>query len=307
MLIFCATSAFRSVDLPTFGRPTIATRPHRCAGSGASAVLRGGAPRRPRVSHQDLSGLPGSSLALRASSIAARRFLLGGTARLAFARFLQAQRRHGALDLEGLGMRLAAGGDDAIARHRNAPRLQPFLQLGLGVLGPARDLGRLDHLAEQAVHQRARRGQAAVEEGRADQRLERVGEDRRAQRAAAARLAFTEAQRLGQAELERGTVQAVFANEMGADARQVAFVGVAEAVEQQARDDQAQDRVAEELEALVVVGTEAAVGERAFQQGRVAEPVADALLQCYEAGIHARERWPVAKRAEDASSSGPRT
>ena len=29
MLIFCATSAFSKVDLPTFGRPTIATRPQR--------------------------------------------------------------------------------------------------------------------------------------------------------------------------------------------------------------------------------------------------------------------------------------
>ena len=141
--------------------------------------------------------------------------------------------------------------------------------------------------------------EAAVEEGRADQRLERVGEDRRAQRAAAARLAFAEAQRLGQAELERDAVQAVLAHEVGAHAGQVALVGVAEALEQQARDDQAQDRVAEELEALVVVGAEAAVGQRAFQQGRVAEPVADALLQCYETGIHAMKGRPVAKRAED--------
>ena len=182
---------------------------------------------------------------------------------------LQAERRHGALDLEGLGVRLAAGGDDPVARHRDAPRLQPFLELGLGVLGPARDLGRLDHLAEQAVHERSRGRQAAVEEGRADQRLERVGQDRRAQRAAAAGLALAEAQQLGQAELERGAIQAVLAHQVGADAGQVALVGIAEAVEQQARDDQAQDRVAEELEALVVVGAEAAVGERPFQQGRV--------------------------------------
>ena len=36
MLIFWPTSAFSSVDLPTLGRPTIATRPHRCAGAAAS-------------------------------------------------------------------------------------------------------------------------------------------------------------------------------------------------------------------------------------------------------------------------------
>ena len=136
------------------------------------------------------------------------------------------------------------------------------------------------------MHERARRLQAAVEEGRADQRLERVGQDRRAQGAAAARLALAEAERLGQAELERGAIEAVFADEVGANARQVALVGVAEAVEQQARDDQAEDGVAEEFEALVVVGAVAAMGERSFQERRVGEAVTDALLECVEAGIH---------------------
>ena len=129
--------------------------------------------------------------------------------------------------------------------------------------------------------------EAAVLEGRADQRLERVGEDRGAQRAAAARFAFAEAQQLGQAELQRGAVQAVLAHEMGANAGQVALVGAAEAVEQQARDDQAQDRVAEEFEALVVVGAEAAVGQRPLQEAGVGKAVSDALLEDDEAGIHA--------------------
>ena len=88
----------------------------------------------------------------------------------------------------------------------------------------------------------------------------------------------------GQAELRRGAVQAVLAHQVGANAGQVAFVGVAEAVEQQAGDGQAQDRVAEELEPLVVVGAEAAMRERPFQQRRIGEAVADALLQCVEAG-----------------------
>ena len=92
---------------------------------------------------------------------------------------------------------------------------------------------------------------------------------------------------LGQAELERGSEQAVLADEVGADARQIALVGIAEAVEQQARDDEAEDGVAEEFEALVVVGAEAAVREGPFQERRVAEAVADALLQGDEAGIHA--------------------
>ena len=38
MLIFCPTSAFSSVDLPTFGRPTIATRPQRDAAGGPAGT-----------------------------------------------------------------------------------------------------------------------------------------------------------------------------------------------------------------------------------------------------------------------------
>ena len=40
MLIFWPTSALSSVDLPTLGLPTMATRPQRCAGASAPARLR---------------------------------------------------------------------------------------------------------------------------------------------------------------------------------------------------------------------------------------------------------------------------
>ena len=238
--------------------------------------------------HQERSGPPGSSLALSASSM--RRAASCSAARrdLPSPDLAQAERRHRALDLEGLGMRLAAGGDDAVGRHRQAARLQPFLQLGLGVLGPAADVGGLDDLAEQAAAPAPRaaskppsRKVAPISASSASARIEAR------MRAAAARLAFAEAQQLGQAELQRRAVQAVLAHEVGAHPGQVAFVGAAEAVEQQARDGQAQDGVAEELEALVVVGAEAAVGQRPLQQRRVGEAVADALLQGDEAGIHA--------------------
>ena len=38
MLIFWPTSAFKSVLLPTLGRPTMATRPQRCASAGGAAT-----------------------------------------------------------------------------------------------------------------------------------------------------------------------------------------------------------------------------------------------------------------------------
>ena len=205
-------------------------------------------------------------------------------------------------------MGLAARGDDPIARNRNAPRLQPFLQLGLGVLRPARDLGRLDHLAEQAVHEVARRRQPAVEEGRADQRLERVGEDRRAQRATATRLTFAETERLGQAELKRRPVQAVLANEVGANAGQIAFVGIAETVEQQAGDDQAQDGITEELEALVVVGTMAGARCVSARSISVGSAKRWPILRCSASTLASiREIGSVRWAGRETSSSGPRT
>ena len=92
-------------------------------------------------------------------------------------------------------------------------------------------------------------------------------------------LAFAEAQHLGQADLHRRAVQAVFAHEVGAHAGQVAFVGAGEALEQQAGNRQAEHRIAEEFEPFVVVGTEAAVRQRARQQRAIVESMAEALLQ----------------------------
>ena len=127
--------------------------------------------------------------------------------------------------------------------------------------------------------------EAAVEEGGADQRLERVGQDRRALRAAAAGFALGQAQHLRQAERQRGAVQAVLAHQVGAHARQVAFVRAGEALVQQRRDGQVQHRVAEELEPLVVVGAEAAVRQRARQQRGLRKAMAQALLQGVERGL----------------------
>ena len=68
--------------------------------------------------------------------------------------------------------------------------------------------------------------------------------------------------------------------------RQVTLVGTGEALEQQAGDHQAQHRVAEKFEPLVVVGAEAAVRQRTGQQERIVEAMADAPLQCLETGVH---------------------
>ena len=83
-------------------------------------------------------------------------------------------------------------------------------------------------------------------------------------------------------------MQAFLAHQVGAHARQVAFVGAGETLEQQPRDHQAQHRIAEEFEPFVVVGAEAAVGQRARQQPGIVEAMADAPLQCVESNVHDR-------------------
>src|SRR5262245_35443314 len=109
MLIFWPTSALSSVDLPTFGRPTIATRPQRCCAPGTPSCSR--APLSSGTGGSDT----GASFACRHRELARldaieqllRRGLLGLAPRLALAGGVPLQRGHLALDLEGLRVRLA--------------------------------------------------------------------------------------------------------------------------------------------------------------------------------------------------------
>jgi hypothetical protein len=66
---------------------------------------------------------------------------------------------------------------------------------------------------------------------------------------------------------------------VGANTGEVTLVRAGEALEQQAGYRQAEHGIAEEFEALVVIGAEAAVRQRARQQRRLPEAVADAALE----------------------------
>ena len=70
----------------------------------------------------------------------------------------------------------------------------------------------------------------------------------------------------------------ILADEVRAHTREVALVGAGKAVIEQARDGEVQHCVAEELEPLVVVRAEAAVGERTLEERTLREDVAQALL-----------------------------
>ena len=225
-------------------------------------------------------------LALANQGNGAGGFLFGKAARTPLAAVFQTQRRHLALDLEGLSMGLAARGADAITRHRQSTRLQQFLQLGLGVLGPAADVGGVDHIAEQPLHQRTRGGKSTIDERRSDERLERIGQDRCTLGPAATRLALAEPQCLWETVTQRHLVQAVLAHEVGANAGQIALVAAGKPLEQETGHRQAQHRVAQEFKPLVVIGAEAAVCDGQRQQRRICKRVPQVSLQRLNARIH---------------------
>ena len=120
---------------------------------------------------------------------------------------------------------------------------------------------------------------AGVEEHRAVDRLERVGEDRGPCRALVARGALVEPQELGDAEVARDRGERFLADQAGADARQLAFGQLRDGAEQQLGDRAAEHAVAEELEPLVVRRAEAAVRQRLREQRGILEAVADAPLE----------------------------
>ena len=162
--ILAPTSALISVDLPTFGAPISATKPQRVV----APLARLGPP--PQPSRR--AGLTPSraSMAAAAACSAAR---LERPEPSAGAKFGQL---HGDAEFRtvvGPGAR-----DLAIDRRRQAARLRPFLQYGLGIAQRLR--GRLHANLPQPLDQALGGLIAAVEIDRADQRLADVGQDRRA-------------------------------------------------------------------------------------------------------------------------------
>ena len=216
MLIFWPTSALSSVDLPTLGRDD-GDRPRggrndrsgcrdpaagplgrpMSAGGAAAAMIAAG--------HRAVARLQHGGHRPASCSAAAR----------APSPLSQPQRRHRALDLEGLRVaspRVA----DAVARHRQA-RLQPFLQFGLRRPWRPTSARAGDDLAEQA-RTSAFAASSRRREDRADQRLQRVGQGSKgaARRRRAPRLRTAHHAR--QAERSANAVQAVLAHQVGAHA-----------------------------------------------------------------------------------------
>ena len=142
-------------------------------------------------------------------------------------------------------------------RYRSAARF--FCPAGIPAaaswlsLPSVRGIDRFEHRDVEGADDVARGIEAGVEEDRAEQSLRAC---RPGSRAAGSRpifsLALAQAQECDSLELLGDFVQRLLLDQVGAQARQVAFVEASEAFVQHRGDDAVQDRVAQEFEPFVV-------------------------------------------------------
>src|SRR5215469_1587424 len=130
---------------------------------------------------------------------------------------------------------------------------------------------------EQARDDRLGSLQSPVEKNGAAERLEGVGEDRLTPKASALELTRPELQHRPDAEPERDLGQRLAADETRPQTAQIALGCVREGCVQTMRNDEIEDRVAEELEPFVVRAGGAAMGECSAEQSQVARLVAELL------------------------------
>ena len=142
----------------------------------------------------------------------------------------------------------------------------------------------LEAACEEALDRRARRIEPRIEEYRPEQRLDGIGEDRGTAKAATLQFAFAQAQALAQAQLEGHFRERTLVHERGAKPRKIAFGKLRKPLVEQCRHRAVEQRIAEELEPLVVGRAEAAVREGLEREIGLAERVTEAALQLGEVG-----------------------
>src|SRR5262249_27401127 len=255
----------RRLDLPVFGRPVSPIVPQRCVTTTASFLQS--------LKHS-LCGL-----------------LLGALARRSRPQHAQVELRNVALHLEGLLVRLALHRHDAVLRQPPVPRLQDFLQARLGVLRRPLRIEALDQRPESGEHRLARGVVAAVQEHRAEHRLDRIGEDRGPRLGAGGELALAQAQVLADAERLRHLGERLLADQARPQARELALRELRETRVEHVGDGTAEHAIAQELEALVVLGAAAAVRQRLLDKARIVEPVAQPFLE--RRGPRQSVYWPA--------------
>ena len=186
MLIFSPTSALSSVDLPTDGRPTIATWPQRCGRCRRT---------QPCGAARGACGHARRSARSAASCSATRRLVPVPDVTIDSAGILHSTVNCCACASPAVATIAYSGTGQAL-------RLQPFLQPRLRILAePVRGSASLQQLAEHAADHAARRVESGVDRHGAEDRLERIGEDRPAIGAAALVLPLAQPDRRAEPEL----------------------------------------------------------------------------------------------------------
>src|SRR5690606_18740535 len=213
-------------------------------------------------------------------------YLFGDAAAGALAAGLFIQQADPALHVEGAAVRVALDVHHLVLGQFAAPRLQEFLQAGLGVLVGVHQGQAVQLVGQPGQHAFAGPLHAAVQVDGADQGFQGVGEDGFTAVAAALQLARPQAQVIAQAEAAGQHGQGLALDQARAQARQLAFAGLREALEQRLAGDEVEDGVAEEFQALVVAPGEAAMGEGQEQQLLVLKGVSELALKAIEWGVH---------------------
>src|SRR5690606_23135457 len=135
MEILLPIKALTKVDLPTLGRPMTATKPQRKA-SVISLVLLGNGYRKGKLCGFARTGSTpafGRRQRLDGSDGLLRRRLLSRPPAGTTGRHTDIQLRYPALNLEGLAMRCAMGGEHRIHGKIQLSPLQQFLKQGFGI------------------------------------------------------------------------------------------------------------------------------------------------------------------------------
>ena len=206
-----------------------------------------------------------------------------------------------------------AFGDHFVARRRLSRPLQPFLQFAFGIVVAAGGERRSDFVGEPLREERPDGIGAAVEPQRAQQRFERVGQQRPLVAPAVALFAAPQPQEASQLQPARHPRQRRGVRQAAAHFRQRAFPPVAPARHEPFRRDRAEDGVAEEFQSLVFglfrlarFGGMRAMRQRRRQQVRPPEGVAQPplefrLFRKRRVGIHGQAlgwnwRWTDCRR-----------
>ena len=163
--------------------------------------------------------------------------------------------------------------DHGVAWQRQPPPLHELLQPGLGILQHFRGRQRIDARTDHRLDQRPGRDHATVEQRRAEDRLQRIGEDGFAQVAAALEFAGTQPDVIAELEFAGDLGQRPVAHQARAHSGKVAFRGVGPALEQQRGNGEVQQRIAEKLQPFVVRIAAAAVGQGLLEQAGVLEGI----------------------------------